>query len=442
MSLKILILEDEPELEISNVPLSGEEDRADEADMELPGEFLVQDDLDLLDDAALALEQLGARFACEGISLDMARELDRLDPGFLRRAGGHAVFTHRPSLEGLNDGVKAVKETLKGIVRKVREFVANLYKRFSAWLTAKFSKPGMTELDQDLQQFVAERRNKDAIHYITSLPDDPAEAADEIARWIDGDSKAFASGLTDQLNGLHASAQRLEDQMQANPVHFRLAKGLVDVMALFQQDAYSNVVATLNMGAKVAQVAMQSHGSTAFTLAMKQIDKAVAEIAEFEKGFVVNDQESSDMGDDKSVPFDKLYENVMKAAQDFKRVDIQQQVSEMTGALKHIVDISDNTRIEEVLEMIPDGVPVDQANSYAQKIAGLYRQLAKLGADVLRLWKVRADAVGSINEVGKTLMGLVDAFEKAVTDAGAGLEQSQKEQLVKALGGKGFQIAF
>jgi hypothetical protein len=442
MSLKILILEDEPELEVSHVPLSGTDNHADDADMELPGEFLVQDDLDVLDDAACALEQMGVKMACEGISLDMARELDKLDPGFLKRAGGHAVFTHRPSLEGLNDGVKAVVDTLKAIVIKVRTFVAELYKRFLSWLTARFSKPGATDLDENLQQFVAERRNKDAIAYITSLPDDPAEAADEVARWIDGDSKAYASALADQFGGLHASVERLEDQMHQNPVHFRLAKGIVSVKELFKQDSDSAIAQILFKAHKAADVAMKTRRSEEFYQAIEGIDGIAHELDAFEKNMTINDHESSEMGDDKAVPFSQLYDNVAQAANDFKRVDVQQLVQEMASGVKHVIQMSAETKIEDILEMIPEDVPADKQGTYAQKIAALYRRLAKLGADILRLWKVRSDAVGSINEVGKALMGLVDAFEKAVTDAGSGLSQEQKAQLVKALGGKGFQIAF
>ena len=72
----------------------------------------------------------------------------------------------------------------------------------------------------------------------------------------------------------------------------------------------------------------------------------------------------------------------------------------------------------------------------------LYRQVATLGSSLLVIWRARYNAVQSINQVAGALLGLKQAFEGAVTGAGGSLTPEQKEQLSKALTGKGLQISF
>lgn len=440
MSLKILTIEEEEPLEISNVPLSSEVDHADEADMELPGEFLVQDDLDLLQDSACALESIGSRIAIEGIDISTARELDKHVPGFIKRAGGSRVFTPRPSLEGLSDAATSVKETLVSIVRRVREFVASMYKKMLAWFQAKFSKAEVATVKQTVQEFLNERRNKDAMAYMTNLPEDAQEAADEVARWVDGDSKAFASALANQLPGIMKITESIEHAIDENPTHFRLVQGIVSVQELFKEDQQSAINTMLKKASQVADNSMKTRDSSQFMAAIEAIGAVTQELDEFEKGMVVNDQATDQEGQHMSM--DKMYDNVVRASNDFMRVDVQSQVKSMTGAVESIIQISEGTALEEILEMIPEDVPEANRNGFAQKIAALYRKIAALGKDILKLWNMRAQAVQSINTIGDKLIALVDAFEKGVVQAGSALADEQKEQLVKAMAGKGFTIEF
>lgn len=442
MGLKVLILEDEPDLEmqIQHIPLADSENV--ETDPELPDEFVVRDELAELDDVATALESLNLQLGCEGMNLSAARELEKLSPGFLVRVGGPRVFTSSPSLEGLADGVKGVKDNLIALIQRIRKFVADMYKRFRDWLLSKFANDNGEAIKAEVEEFLAERRNRDAIKYLSELPEDPQEAADEIARWMDGDTKSYASALVDQFQGLTAKVHALEKMMTDNPTHFRLARGDVTVKELFKEDADSTINTLLKKAVAVADSSMKARNSDQFNQALENIAAVAQELDEFDKGVVVNDKPSENFGDDKAVSFDKLYDNIQQVTQDMKRVDVKQAVMNTKYAIEQVIRNSEETKIEDILEMIPEDVPEDKRGSYAQTIAALYRRIAALGAAVLRLWKVRVDAITSINKAGEALLGLVDAFEKAVVSAGGSLTPEQKTQLAKALAGKGLKIVF
>lgn len=443
MTLKQLLIEEEPAQEISYVPLSSEEKaEKEEVDPELPGDFTQQDDLDVLQDSATALEGISVRIACEGMDLSTARELEQLSPGFMRSAGGHAVFTHRPSLEGLTDAAKTVKTKLAEIMRKLREFIVKLYTSFRDWLKAKLSKTDTAQLTQELNEFTANRNNRNAIQYISDLPDTEDEAAAEIARFMDGDTAAFATSLTDQLRSLRKRVEALEKALKENPTHYRLAKGGISVKSLFYDATSSNLPINLKHALEVADRAMKSRTGAEFIEQVRIVEDLTAQLSKFENEAVVVREASADYGDFQEVPFEKLFDNIREVCDDMARVDTQKMIKEAMASLDHIVRISEETKMDDVLEMVPEDIPENERPRYAQKIIALYRVLAKAGGIWLRLWKVRVENVQSINGVGKALTDIIDSFQKAVVSAGTSLTDEQKTQLTKALAGKGFKIAF
>lgn len=440
MSLKLLVIEEEPELEISHVPLSNTEEI--EPDMEMPGEFLIQDDLDLLQDSATALESIGCGIGCEGMDIASARELDKLSPGFMRRAGGHAVFTSRPSLEGLSDGIKAVRDKFFELIQIIRKRVAQMYNSFRAWLLSKFSKPENQDVKEEINDFLSQTREHNAITYLSSLSEDPAEAAEEIGRLMDGETKLFVADFTDKLNGLVKRMQILQDAMEKNPTHFRLVKGLVTVEELFNEHTNSEIHQVLDEAFKTADAIMKARNSDAFHEVISKIGEISKRIDEIKEGTIAPADAVNQTKDDSSVSYAKLYENIAKAADDMKKVSIQQQVADMQKTVTHIIKISEGTTVEEVLEMIPEDVPADMHHQFAQKVVTFYRSIAKLGSVFLLLWGARASSISSINKVGEALLGLKEGFEKAVVASGASLTPEQKTQLTKALIGKGLKIIF
>lgn len=441
MSLNILVLEEEPTIDISTV---GIQDASDlfPTDPELPEEFFVQDEVDTLQDTALALEALGVRLACEGMCTATARDIDKLIPGYLRKQGGISSFTNSPSLEGLADGINDVKKHLMGIIANIRKYVTDLYKRFRAWLIQKFTSPEAQKVNDQVAQFVAKRQNREAMTFMADLPEKPEDAANEISTLMTGDTKQFATACTDQLQGLLKSMGNIETMLMENPTQFRLASGVISVKELFKEDANSAINAILKKAAGVVDSSMKTRNYEQFSAAIASIDAVTAELIEFEKAMVINDTVSEEQGEGKAVRLDKLFDNINTVTDDMNRVDIKTQVANMAAAVEHIVKISEETKIEEILEMIPEDVPADQHSVFGQKIASLYRRIAKLGADILRLWKLRADSVTTINKIGNALVGLVDSFEKAVINSAGSLVPEQKEQLVKALANKGFTISF
>lgn len=437
MSLKVLMLEEEPELEISYVPQAGSDEPV--ADPEMPEEYIVQAEMQDIDNALVALESILPQIACEGMDASTARKIDLVSPGFLLRNGGIRAFTSTPSLEGLAEGAAAVQKGLAEMVQRVRKFVADMYRRFKEWLTARFSSPESQEIKKELEAFLAERRNLEAIKYLAELPEDIEEAAAEVARFMDGETKEFASNLANQFQSLMKRVENLEEAMRANPTHFRLARGVVTVKELFGSD--DGIHNLLHKVRNTGNAAMQARTAEQFMAAMQAVEAMTAEMNEFKQNFVVNDEVSDQFGDnDKPVSFDKLYENINKATTDMQSISIKNMVEVMTVDVSIIVELADETKIEDILEMIPEDVPQEQHNAYAQKVAMLYRTLSVIGKDLLRLWKVRADSVRSINTIGDALMGLVDSFEKAVSASMGNLTPEQKTQLAKALAGKGLKV--
>lgn len=442
MSLNILSIEEEPQMEISYVPLSQTEEV--EPDPELPDDFAVQADIDVLQASATALESIGIRIACEGMDLSTARELEKHAPGFMRQNGGHNAFTSSPSLEGLADAVKTVKDKFVSIIKRLRAFISRLYKQFRDWLKLKLTKPDSYKYGETCEAWLAAHESGEAIKYMASLPEDPQEAADEIARFADGDTKAFALALANQMKSLIQRADVLEKAMTSNPTQYRIVRGDVSIKELFQRDADSSIRAILKKASAVADKAMKTRNSEEFMTVLTEINAVSEEMNEFEKGTIVNDTFSKEFGDDaKPVKIDKLYENIEKAIAEFVSVDVQQLVGYMNDSLEDIIRISDETKIEDILEMMPEDIPAEKQTQYAQLIASLYRRISKLGADVLRLWKVRFNAIESINTVTKALMGLVEGMEVAVTAATNSLStEEQKQQIYKAFAHRGFTIDY
>lgn len=440
MSLKELILEEEPELDISYVPTTSSEEV--QLDPELPTEFVEQVEIDELCISATALESIGVHIACEGMDLSTARDLEKIAPGFIRQAGGSNVFTNRPSLEGLADAAKTVKNKFVEILRKLRDIIVKAYQQFVSWLKAKLSNPENVQIKQEVEEFLAARRTRDSISYISSLPEDAAEAADEVARFMNGDTKAFASQFTDQLQGLVKRVENVEKMMLDNPVQFRVARGAVTVGDLFRVEADAAINGVLNKAMKVANQAMAARNSEKFMEALNAVATTSAELDEFEKNTLINDHPSEHLDDDKAVPFDKLYDNVRTAVKDMARVDITSAANTLLATAGAIIDLSQSVKIEDVMEMIPEDVPAEHHNAYGQQIASLYRRIAKIGSDVLRLWRVRYNSVAAINKLMLAMIELVDGFEKAVVDSSSSLSVEQKTQLAKALAGKGLKIVY
>ncbi len=437
MSLKLLVLEDEPEMEISHVPLS---DVADvDPDMEMPGEFLIQDDINLLADAATTLETIGCRVATEGMDIATARELEKLSPGFMRRSGGHNAFTSRPSLEGLADSVKAVKDKFFEIIQTLRRRVAQMFTTLKAWLMAKFTKAGAQDTTEEVNNFLNKTPERNAIEFIAKLPEDPVEAADEIARYMDGDTKTYAASLADSFKALTKRMNTLEESIKANPTHFRLALGQSTIEQIYQEDLDSNARQIIEKAYQAAEAAMNARNKHHFYDAIEDIDVVAKEIEAFKEATVSTGQTDDDAN---TLSFDKLYDNVSKAAEEMKKFSTQDKVADANAAIDKIVKISNGAKLEEILEAIPEDVPAEDHHKFAQKIVALYRQVATLGSSLLVIWRARYNAVQSINQVAGALLGLKQAFEGAVTGAGGSLTPEQKEQLSKALTGKGLQISF
>lgn len=445
MSLKLLCVEDEPELEIVHVARTDEVENL-EIEPELPGEFLVEDDVNVLADAASALESIGYHIACEGMDLSTARELEKIVPGFIRKSGGNRAFTSQPSLEGLADAAKTVKDKFTEVIKRLRDFVVQMYQRFIAWIKSKTSdteggKQNET-FAEEINEFLAARRNRDAMEYISSLPDTAAEAAEEVARFMDGETGEFASRFTDQIERVMKRVAIVEKMMMDNPTQFRLARGAITVADLFKVEADAAINGILKKAMTVANNGMSARNAEQFAQAMQAIAEVSAELNEFEKGMVVNDAPSSEYGDDKAMPFVKVYDNVKQAVTDMERVDIHTAANAILATAGAIVDVSQSVKIEEILEMIPGDVDANKHSAYGQQIASLYRRIAKVGADVLRLWRMRFYSVAAINKVMLAMIEVVDAFENGVVDAGAGLQPEQKTQLAKALANKGLKIVF
>lgn len=414
----------------------------DDADMELPGEFTQADDLALLEETAIALEGISTKLALEGMDVGSARELEKVSPGFLRASGGIGVYTSRPSLEGLADAATAVKDRLVAILAQIRKSVTELYKRFAEWLRGRAEKSENLDVTQEVKDFVASRQNLEAMKFIAGLPETPEDAAHEVATFAGGETATFAGNLADQFQSMGSQFEKIEKMMLDNPTQYRLAKGLVTVDELFSPEATKSLTGTLKMAAAAADNAMKSRDSNQFMEALSKIDEVNEQLDEFQKNVVLNTTPSEERGDDKGVSIDKLYENVSKAVNDFNRVSLADQTSDVVTTFLEMIKLGSETAIEEVVEMIPEDVPAQQRNSYAQKVVSLYRKIAAIGQDTMSLWRIRLGAVASINAVGKALVGLVDSFEKAVSNAGSSLEQEQKDKLVKGLAGKGLVIEF
>jgi hypothetical protein len=441
MSLKVLMLEEEPEMEVVHVPLASSEENQPEP--ELPDEYIVTfQEWEDIDDAVFALESAVSTIEMGGMTVSAARALDRVTPGFIYRSGGLRNFTATPSLEGLVEGANAVKDALGETVNRVRKFVATMYKRFRDWLVSRFQSKDNKDLKQEVEEFLSQRRNHDAIKYLTELPEEPSDAADEVALFVDGESKQFASDLADQLQSVISRVKGIEKMMEENPTHFRLARGDITVQDLFKEDADSAINQLLGKASAIANIAMKAGNAEQFLAAMQNVVAVKTEIEEFEKNMVVNDKPSEQHGDDRSVPLDKLYDNIRKVGEDLKRVDIETRVTDMVKSVEKIIAIADEQHdIEKILALIPEEV-TERRNRHALDLSRLFSVISLLGRDILRLWKVRADSVGSINKVGDALLGLVSGFEKAVVDASTSLNDEQKQQLSKALLGKGLKVVF
>lgn len=442
MSLKVLVLEEEPEMEIQHVPLSSSEENQPEP--ELPDEYIVTfPEWEDIDDTIVALESAVATLELGGMNLSAARALDKVKPGYLYRAGGARAFTATPSLEGLVEGANAVKDALGETIKRVRNFVVTMYTRFREWLVARFQNKDSQGLKQEVEEFLAQNRNRAAIQYLTELPEDPMDAADEVARFMDGETKQYANDLADQLQSVVKRMQGIEKMMEENPTHYRLARGDVTVQDLFKEDADSAINQLLNKAAAIAKVAMGASSAEQFIRAMDDVVAVKSEIEEFEKNMVVNDQPSEQHGDDRTVSLDKLYENIHNVSESLKKIDVAGLVADMSKTVEQIVATADENKygIDKILALIPEEV-TERRNRHALNLSRLFSAISLLGRDVLRLWKVRGDSITSINKVGDALLGLVSGFEKAVMDSSTSLTPEQKEQLAKALVGKGLKIVF
>lgn len=441
MGLKQIVLVSEEDIPVT-VLTELTMDQFDISDPELPDNYEDQQELELLDADGLALEAIYSDLNREGMSTATARRIEKFIPNYIRTRGGMGSFTSYPSLEELQEGKISVTQRLMGIIERVRKYVADLYNQFKNWLVSKFAKPDTVEVKEEVSAFVAKRQNKLAMTYMSDLPDDTARAAYDISTLAGGDGKAFATELTNQLTGLKRGMDSIEKQLTDNPTHFRLATGIITVKELYKAGADDIINQMFEKAAATASAAMKTRNYGEFQQAIQNIDAVTAELVEFEKGFTVNDNTNESQGEGKPVRLDSMFDNINIAAVDLERIDIKLLVTKMTTHIELIVDISANTKIEEIIEMIPEDVPEDQHSVMSQKIASLYRRVAKLGADVLKLWKLRADSVTTLNTVGTLLIGLVTSFEKAITACAATLTDEQKTKLIKSLGDKGFTIQF
>jgi hypothetical protein len=445
MTLKILMIEEEPEQEISYVTRVEDDTDASDADMELPGNFTIEDDLKELDEASCALESIGTKIACEGIDLATARELDKVIPGFMRKAGGANVFTSRPSLEGLTEANTSIADRLKGVIERIFKMVADLYKRFRDWLKSKLSNPKALDISEELNSFLAERRNQDALTYVVSLPDDVREAAKEVARFMDGETTEFASALANQLAAIDKTLASLETAMEQNPTQYRVARGIMSVQDVFTQKADEGVRVLLEQSLDAADKAVRfSQGASADKNAqlLELVTNATNALVEFKKNMVVNDTASSSFGDDRAVPVDKLLENIRQAGDELKRYDVARLIQDSLAVLEKVIAASESKSEADVLKAIGGDNAQEGQAPLARQLTVLYKEIAEIGQASLRLWRIRITSVQTLNQVGDALMDVTVKFTQAVTTSAQGLAQEQKDQLVQALRKKGMTVAF
>ncbi len=443
MTLKVLIVAEEPPMEVSYVTREGEEQKVDDlTDMELPGAFTIADDLVTLEESACALESIDSYIHLhQGINLDVARQLDAVAPGFMKRVGGSGVFTSRPSLEGLAEATQTVSTRFAETMSRVWKAVLEMFKRFQDYLKNRVQRMQKSALAQEVVSFLSDRRKRDALTYLAQLPEDPAAAASEITRFVKGDAGTFTSSLTDQLQSVERQVEQLQKKFEENSAQLRLARGTISVEELFTEEADRALLEHLKEAAEVARLAsMKTSQGSSTDMLMDKLSNAVRQLEEFHKGIVINETGGTQPGDKGEVKLDKLYDNLRKASDDLMRFDITKKLQATIETVDFVVEAAETNTAGNFASELMRQKSGPEAVEYGKKVAALGARIGAVGRDILRIWRLRLNALETLNEVGKQIMGLVDSFTRAVESAADSLSEEQRTQLATGIGKKGIVL--
>ncbi|BAW19221.1 hypothetical protein [Ralstonia phage RP31] len=208
----------------------------------------LRDDIDLI---AVAAENLEVQFrdlellqesikAQKGMSQSIATEAEALMPGFLNDERPIAFFTKHPSRTMLSVALEEVDQKKQGILEKLKEFVASMFKRVFDWFKNLF--------DRAQAQGLASDENKQLLKDASKEINDASQAI------ADAEKKA-----QEIIEAAKTRATELQKQAEVQPEHTkgnykdsdeyrqraeRLAKLSNVVQSLGSAEAYKSAMAT------------------------------------------------------------------------------------------------------------------------------------------------------------------------------------------------------
>lgn len=451
MGLSVLILaEDEDMIDISK---ADELLDAMDADMELPGQDTLGDNLNVLVEGALALEEIRNSIVALGIDYDTAKKANGIIAGMripglgmestetYRSFGvGHAFTAHR-SIEGLHFALESIQETIKNAYSSVLKRVVAIYTAFVKWVKDRLGKNTEQSLKpSDKSKSLITRQGLNSlIALMEGLGDDPDMVAGEVARMAGGEISQFTTGLREEFNRLSERMSNFFEKISANRASARIASGDVSVAQLLKEEADQAVSGAVRRASAVAQELLKARDAGQLMVATEKAATITKELEEIASVSFDTNQSEFD-GTEKGVKLSTIVKNLTKAVRDLDSSNVPALITRLTADMDGVLRSAQETSQKDIEEMMPADATDEQRAKATSACIALYGRIAGLGKTVSAMWAERINSIRSVNKILEGIYDNVEAFQAAIERLAAPLQAEQKEALAKALLSKGVAI--
>lgn len=453
MTLSVLtLLPDEDMIDIS---------KADElldamsADMELPGQDTLAENMDVLIEGALALEEIRSSISALGIDYDIAKKANGIIAGMRSNGLGmesvysfhglsdRRVFTNHRSIEGLHPALETIKDSIKSAFKSIIDRVVKIYRIFVQWVKDRLGKNAEQTLKpSDKSKDLVSRQGLDRlIALMESLADNPDQAAGEVARMAGGDVSQFQAGLKSEFTSMSDRLENFFDKISSNRAAARIASGEVSVGQLLKEEADQTVSAAVKKASAAAQELLKARNAAQLVSAIEKVQAVSAELDQIGNASFDTNQSEFD-GLDKGIRLSAIVQNLNKAVRDLDSSNIPALVTRLTADMNGILQSAEETSSHDIEEMMPSDATDDQRAKATALCVALYGKIAGLGKTVSTMWAERINSVRSVNMILENIYDNVETFQSTIAKLAGALDQEQKEALSKALLDKGVTINF
>lgn len=448
MALSVLSLQ--PDDDVFDISKAEEHMDARDADMELPGQYTLSDDLDVLVDGALALESIYDQITKNGIDYDTAKNINGIIAGMNR--GGLGLestetfidvreYTNYKSIEGLYVANESIKETVVNALKKIFEKIKEVFESVSTLIKTRFSGDNIEKFKNiEAAARIKKTANLDnLIRLLEETNKKPEQTAGEVARMAGGEIGEFTASLDTEFTKLAKRMEDFVDAVSANRVAHRLATGNLSIGELLKSQADDVITKTVAGAWKELNDFVKLTNDSDIAVGVDKMNHLLDELTEIATSTMDTDKDTFD-GSSEDIKLSTIVTNLVKASDAMESIDVTVRITSFMKTAEIVRVASDGLASKDLANMFGDDVDGALKARAISAAVAVSAKIAALGQASSKLWQERYDAMVSTSKTLNGIYVIMNIFKGAIERSSSTLEQDQKDKLKKALLSKGVAV--